>query len=121
MGHTNKINIKPFLEKGRTIGLFLLNHKRQYKKWSFIFLIVLVALNVLSFFIVVNRDSILNNHLHFYRALSIISAISNLFLASGIVLTTLFLLNKEHKDYQFFASILGYPLFLVLYLLAIIA
>lgn len=120
MGHTNKINIKPFLEKSRTLSLFLLNHKRQYKKWSFIFLIALVALNVLSFFIVVNRDSLLDDHLHFYLVLCIISGINNLFLASGIVLTALFLLNKEHKDYQFFASILGYPLFLVLYLLAII-
>ncbi len=121
MGHTNKININAFLEKSRALGLFLLNNKRQYKKWSFIFLVALVALNVLSFYIVVNRDSLLEDHLHFYLTLSIISGISNLFLASGIVLTALFLLNKEHKDYQFFASIIGYPLFLVLYLLTIIA
>ena len=55
----------------------------------------------------------------FEQNIGILSLVANLILIVGIVFTILSITNKEGKNYQFYFSVIGYPIFLVLTLLSL--
>lgn len=87
--------------------------KTNYKKWAFKFLIYTVIINVFVFFMVYR-----GNH----RPLSIIvfSWIANLILLAGTIFTILSVQNKEPRNYQYYASIIGYSILIILTIMSIL-
>ncbi len=79
----------------------------NYKKWAYKFIIYLFLLNILVAFMVVRGN---------YRPLAIIicAQLANLLLVAGTVLIILSVQNKEQKNYQYYVSIIGYPIFIIL-------
>ena len=104
--------------------------KTNYKKWSFKFLIYIVLLNFLIAFIAINAltTTTLKIQLDGYETpkdnmdtyLMIISIMLTLLLISGIILTILSVKNKEDKNYQYKVSVWGYPIFIMLSLIAML-
>ncbi|AIM60343.1 hypothetical protein IX49_07320 [Cellulophaga lytica] len=55
----------------------------------------------------------------FEQNIGILSIVGSLILIIGIVLTILSIKNREQKNYQYYFSIIGYPIFLILTLFSI--
>ena len=91
----------------------------KYKKWSFRLLIYLIIINVLVAYFVINFAVGLHDVGRFEQNIGILSLVANLILIVGIVFTILSIKNKEHKNYQYYFSIIGYPIFLIMTLLSI--
>ena len=56
----------------------------------------------------------------FEQNIGILSIVGNLILIAGIVLTILSVKNKEQKNYQYYFSVIGYPLILILTLASLL-
>lgn len=91
----------------------------NYKKWSFKLLIYLVIIDILVTYLVISFTIGAHDIERFEQNITIISIIGNLILVIGIILTILSIKNKEQKNYQFYTSIIGYPIFLMMTLLSI--
>ena len=91
----------------------------KYKKWSFRLLIYLIIINVLVAYFVINFAVGLHDVGRFEQNIGILSLVANLILIVGIVFTILSIKIKEHKNYQYYFSIIGYPIFLIMTLLSI--
>ena len=90
-----------------------LKPKTNYKKWAFKLLIYTVLLNVLVGFMVYKGS---------HRPLTIVlfSWIANLLLLAGTVITILSIQGKEAKNYQYYASMIGYPILIILTIISIV-
>jgi len=91
----------------------------KYKNWSFRLLIYLIIINGAVAYLVINFVNGFHDFGRLERNIGILSIIANLLLILGIVFTILSIKNKEHKNYQYYFSIIGYPLFIVMTLLSI--
>ena len=94
-------------------------NETKYKKWSFRLLIYLIIINVLVAYLVMNFAVGFHDTGRFEQNIGILSLVANLILIVGIVFTILSIKNKEGKNYQFYFSVIGYPIFLVLTLLSL--
>ncbi|MEP5933479.1 MAG: hypothetical protein ABJ218_00025 [Winogradskyella arenosi] len=94
-------------------------NETKYKKWSFRLLIYLIVINVLVAYLVMNFAIVFHDVGRFEQNIGILSIVANLILIVGIVFTVLSIKNKEGKNYQFYFSVIGYPIFLVLTLLSL--
>ncbi|MFD1015505.1 hypothetical protein [Winogradskyella rapida] len=94
-------------------------NETKYKKWSFRLLIYLIVINVLVAYLVMNFAVGFHDVGRFEQNIGILSIVANLILIVGIVFTVLSIKNKEGKNYQFYFSVIGYPIFLVLTLLSL--
>ena len=94
-------------------------NETKYKKWSFRLLIYLIVINVLVAYLVMNFAVGFHDVGRFEQNIGILSIVANLILIVGIVFTVLSIKNKEGKNYQFYLSVIGYPIFLVLTLLSL--
>lgn len=106
------------LSNGQKIKLTTQNNsllmKTNYKKWSFKLLIYLIVINFVVAYLVFNFTIGLHDTNKFQQNINILSLITNLILIAGIILTFLSIKNKEAKNYQFYFSIIGYPIFIIL-------
>ena len=93
--------------------------KTNYKKWSFKLLIYLVLINITIAYLVFNLVVGLNDMGVFNRNTTILSVLATLLLIIGITLTILSIKNKEEKNYQYYFSIIGYPIFIVISILSL--
>jgi DMSO/TMAO reductase YedYZ heme-binding membrane subunit len=84
----------------------------NYKKWSFKLLIYLILINVAIAYLVYNLAVGFNDMEVFNRNTTILSIIASIILVVGIILTILSIRNKETKNYQYYFSIIGYPIFI---------
>ncbi|GAB4161553.1 MAG: hypothetical protein Tsb0033_19220 [Winogradskyella sp.] len=94
-------------------------NETKYKKWSFRLLIYLIIINALVAYLVMNFAIGFHDIERFEQNIGILSLVANLILIVGIVFTILSIKNKEGKNYQFYFSVIGYPIFLVLTLLSL--
>lgn len=92
--------------------------KKNYTKWSFRLFLYLVITNTAIAYLVINYAVGIHDSKIFERNIGTLSIVSNLILLVGIILTILSIANKEKRDYQFYISIIGYPLFLITTLLS---
>jgi len=87
-----------------------IDNERQtnFKKWAFRLFVDLIFVNILIFYHVTTSDS--------PRPLlvMIFSILSLIFFVGGCVLLTLSIINKEQKNYQYWVSIIGFPLYFIL-------
>lgn len=92
-----------------------IDNKKQtkYKRWSFRLFIYFIILNLTSFYITVNYSNGIDDMEEFIQNLNVISIIANLILLAGIVFTVLSIAKKEKKNYQYYVSIIVYPLFIL--------
>ena len=90
----------------------------KYKKWAFRLLIYLIIINLLVTYLVMNFAVGFHDPGRFEQNIGILSLVANLILIVGIVFTILSIKNKEGKNYQFYISVIGYPIFLILALLS---
>ena len=90
----------------------------NYKKWSFRLFLYLIITNIAIAYLVINYAIGIHDSEIFERNLGILSIVANFILLIGIILIILSITNKEKKDYQFYISIIGYPLFLITTLLS---
>ena len=83
----------------------------NYKKWAFKCFIYIVLLNVLVAYMIVKGN---------YEPLAILvcSILATLVLFLGTALTILTVTKKEEKNYQYYVSVIGYPIFIILTVLA---
>ncbi|WP_431164827.1 hypothetical protein [Tenacibaculum halocynthiae] len=91
----------------------------KYKKWAFKLLIYLIIINVLVAYLVMNFAVGFHDAGRFEQNIGILSLVANLILIIGIIFTILSIKNKEGKNYQYYFSVIGYPIFLVLTLLSL--
>ncbi|WP_299122196.1 hypothetical protein [uncultured Tenacibaculum sp.] len=91
----------------------------NYKKWSFKLLLYLIIINIVVAYLVFNFAIGLHDSSRFNQNIGTLSIIGNLILLAGIVLTILSIVNKEKKNYQFYISIIGYPIFIILTFLSL--
>lgn len=94
-------------------------NETNYKKWSFKFLIYLIIINIALFYMEVNFANGFNDSEKFNYNLNLISIIGNILLLIGIILSVLSIIKKEKKNYQFYISIFGYSIFLILPILSL--
>lgn len=94
-------------------------NETKYKKWSFRLLIYLIIINVLVAYLVMNFAVGFHDVGRFEQNIGILSLVANLILIVGILFTILSIKNKEQKNYQYYFSIIGYPIFLILTLVSI--
>ena len=80
----------------------------NFKKWSFRLFVDLIFVNALIFYHVTTSA--------FPQPLVILvfSILSLIFLIVGGVCLILSIVNKEQKNYQYWVSIIGFPLYLIL-------
>ncbi|WP_272149862.1 hypothetical protein [Tenacibaculum aiptasiae] len=86
----------------------------NYKKWSFKLFLYLIIINIVIAYLVINYIHLVHDSSRFNQNIGILSIVGNLILIAGIVLTILSIVNKEEKNYQFYISIIGYPIFIIL-------
>ena len=91
----------------------------KYKKWAFRLLIYLIIINVSVAYLVMSFAVGFHDAERFAQKIGILSLVANLILAIGVVFTILSIRNKEKKNYQFYFSVIGYPIFLILTLLSL--
>ncbi|WP_299249596.1 hypothetical protein [uncultured Aquimarina sp.] len=96
--------------------------KTNYKKWSFLFLVLLIIIDISTYYYVYldAASGGLSSVDRFIQNLNIIGMVSNLFLLIGIILFILSLIYKEKKNYQYYISIIGYPIVIVQTILVLI-
>ena len=82
--------------------------RTNFKKWSFRFFIDLIFVNGLIFYHVTISSS------PQLLVIEIFSILSLIFLIAGCVFLILSIINKEQKNYQYWVSVVGFPLYLVL-------
>ena len=86
-----------------------MDKSKNYRKWSFIILILvfIIDLIVIDFYI---EHSIINDYdmNAFFLFLKIIGFTNLFLLITGIILTVLFIKNKEKKDFMYYIPIIGY-------------
>lgn len=87
--------------------------KTNYKKWGFKVFIYIILLNILVAYMVFQGN---------YHPLAIFacSVLATLLLMLGIVLTIMSIKNKEEKNYQYYVSIWGYSIFVILTAISIL-
>lgn len=81
--------------------------KSNHKKWAFKFLIYILILNISTFYMSFSGN---------YIPLAIIACglLALVLLIVGTVLTIMSIKNKEQRNYQFYGSIIGYSIFIIL-------
>lgn len=79
----------------------------NYAKWAYKLLVYLFILNLLSFYMTYKGS---------YAPATIVffNLLNYLFLISGSVLTLISILNKEKKNNQYYISMIGYSVFLII-------
>ncbi|WP_299674243.1 hypothetical protein [uncultured Tenacibaculum sp.] len=87
--------------------------RTNYKKWAFRLLIYLLIVEAVSFYTVVNFFNDIENSDTFHLRVNILWNLSRVLFLLGSVLTILMLTKKENKNYQYYISLIGYPLFLI--------
>lgn len=90
----------------------------NFKKWSFRLLMYLIIINVAIAYLVINYMVGFHDPNIFNRNVLILSMVANLILLAGIILTIFVVKNKEHKNYQYYFSVIGYPIFILLTILS---
>lgn len=91
----------------------------NYKKWSFKLFLYLIIINIVVTYLVINFATGLHDSSRFNQNIGLLSIVGNLILLIGVVLTILSIVNKEEKNYQFYISIIGYPIFIILTFLSL--
>lgn len=86
----------------------------NYKKWAFKLLIYLIIINITVAYLVFNYAVGIHDAGRFQQNIMILALVGNIILIVGTVLTILSIKNKEEKNYQYYASVIGYLLFIVL-------
>ncbi len=86
----------------------------NFKSWSFRLLIYLLIINIVVFYMVVNFDDGFDNSEKFNQNLYILSMIGNLILLIGVVLTIFSVVKREEKNYQYYTSVIGYPIIMII-------
>ena len=95
------------------------NGKTNFKHWSFRLFIYLIILNILIVYSLIKTPVFgslngKNESLENLNAgILIFSILSFLLLIVGVILTVLSMVNKEERNYQFYVSIIGYPVYIV--------
>lgn len=86
----------------------------NYKKWAFKLLIYLIIINITVAYLVFNYAVGIHDAGRFQQNIMILALVGNIILIVGTVLTILSIKNKEEKNYQYYASVIGYGLFIIL-------
>lgn len=94
------------------MSLILTEKTTNYKQWAFLLFIIIVLVSIVEyFFITYFTISLLELDLDiFIQFLNIMGIATTLMMLTGIILTILSIVKKETKNYQFYISIVGYPL-----------
>ncbi|WP_066627897.1 hypothetical protein [Labilibacter marinus] len=92
-----------------------------YKKWAFILLISQVVLQVVIASMIINYATAFDNAEDFNFKIRTVSVIAEIDLWAGIILTILSVVKKENRNYQYYFSLIGYPLILLFNLLSYFA
>jgi uncharacterized membrane protein HdeD (DUF308 family) len=86
----------------------------NFKKWAFRFLIYIIILNIIIYYMVINFASGFDDPEKLNQNLTLTSIIGILLLLAGIVFISMSLIKKEEKNYQYYISIIGYPIIIIL-------
>ncbi len=93
--------------------------KTNFKKWAFKFLVYIILLNVLVAYMMTRTTLVITpveitdtSNLSFY--VFICSLLATLLLIAGVLLTILSVARREEKNYQYYISLIGYPIFIIL-------
>jgi len=97
----------------------LITKQTNYKRWAYRLLLYLIVLKGVGVYLVTYYTIGEHNSETFFRGLDIINVLSTVFLAVGLVLTTLSIIHKEKRNYQFYAAVIGFSIFLILNLYAL--
>ena len=89
----------------------------NYKKWAFRLFIYLIIINIVVSYLVFNYAEGFHNPDKFQQNVTILSSIAFLILLVGSILTFLSVKNKEKKNYQYYFSVFGFPLMIILTLI----
>lgn len=80
----------------------------NYKKWAFKLLLYIIIINICVAFLPFFTHSL---------NILVLSIIADILFLTGVGLTIASIKNKEEKDYQYYFSITGYPILIVLFVL----
>ncbi|WP_299680542.1 hypothetical protein [uncultured Dokdonia sp.] len=86
--------------------------KTNYKKWAFILCIICILLWIASTSILLSISTSIDIEI-LVLMLNIFGIISNIALIAGVILTILSISNKEKKNYQYYTSIVGFPILIL--------
>ncbi|MEL6657797.1 MAG: hypothetical protein AAFY48_04115 [Bacteroidota bacterium] len=93
----------------------------NYKKWAFRLFIYVIILNLAVAYLVASFIPFIHDETAFVRNTTILSILSFLSLIAGTIFTVLSYRNQEEKNYQYHISIWGYPIFIALSILLLLA
>lgn len=98
-----------------------INTKKEtnYKRWSFRFLIYYFLVNAVIIYQTINFANGFDDAERFNLFLNLISIIASFILLTGSVLTILSVLKKESKNYQYYLSVIAYPIIIILNVLSL--
>ncbi len=98
------------------------NFKKEtnFKKWAFRFLVYLIFINIAAFYLGVNFANGFDNLDLYESKMTILSLLGTILLLAGIIFTILSVTKKEKKNYQYYISLIGYPLFLIVTILSMV-
>ena len=87
----------------------------NYRKWAFRLFIYLILTQIAIAFKAATYvdDSFITGVNSYDYAFAILAGLSSLFLLGGVVFTVLALIYKETKDYKYWISVCGYPIFII--------
>ncbi|MFY7671958.1 hypothetical protein ACOSP6_12805 [Tenacibaculum sp. MEBiC06402] len=85
----------------------------NYKNWSFRLLIYVILLNTVIAYLITAYQSFADKPDVFYLKKLPLALLTSLLFAVGIVFTVLSVNNKEEKDYKYYISVYGYPIFII--------
>ncbi len=92
-------------------------NKTNHKRMSFRFFIYLLMVNALGFYFTFKYANQYSTNPGFEDKMGMINIVGNIILVIGCFFTLLSIKNKEEKDYQYYISIIGYPV-MILFALA---
>ncbi|WP_299766290.1 hypothetical protein [uncultured Dokdonia sp.] len=86
--------------------------KTNYKKWAFILCIICILLWIASTAVLLSISTTIEIEI-LVLMLNIFGTISNISLITGMILTILSISNKEKKNYQYYTSIIVFPILIL--------
>lgn len=85
----------------------------NFKKWSFKLLVYVIIINLVIAYLVARFMPLIHNVETFNLRLLILGIVANVLWLIGLVLMILSVVKKETKNYQYYFSVLGYPLYII--------
>ncbi|MEL6973279.1 MAG: hypothetical protein AAFZ63_23290 [Bacteroidota bacterium] len=93
----------------------------NYKKWAFRLFVYVIIINLAVAYLVASFIPVIHDQAVFVRNTTILSILSFLSVIAGTIFTFLSYRNQEKKDYQYQISIWGYPIFIALSIILLLA